>query len=248
MSYIKLDRRITGWEWFTDANTLKLWIYLLVNAQYQDGSYKGIEIKRGQLVTGRKKLAEQLEMSEQQIRTCLEHLQATNEITINSTNKYSLITIVKYGFYQGDDDDINQQNNQQGNQRITNKQPTNNHNKRNKESKEGKEIKNITSLYAPSSKENDAVARIPLNEKDTFYLIFQEDIDHYKELYPAVDVEQEIRAMVGWCEANPNNRKTKGGVKRFINNWLNKAQNKARAYSAQAKKGDEIFYDTTGIV
>lgn len=237
MSYIKLDRRITGWEWFTDANTLKLWIYLLVNAQYQDGSYKGIEIKRGQLVTGRKKLAEQLEMSEQQIRTCLDHLQATNEITIKPTNKYSLITIVKYGFYQGDDDDCNQQSNQQSNQRITNKQPTNNHNKRNKEREEGKEIKNNTSLYAPSSRENEAVARIPLNITDTYHLIFQEDIDHYKELYPAVDVEQEIRSMVGWCEANPNNRKTKGGVKRFINNWLNKSQNRSRAYSERNKSG-----------
>jgi len=137
MSYIKLDRKIAEWEWFTDSNTLKLWIYLLVNAQYQDSSYKGIEVKRGQLITGRKKLAEQLEMSEQQIRTCLDHLQATNEITIKPTNKYSLITIEKYGLYQGDDDGNNQQNNQQGNQRATNKQPTNNHNKRNKE------IKNI---------------------------------------------------------------------------------------------------------
>lgn len=137
MSYIKLDRKIAEWEWFTDSNTLKLWIYLLVNAQYQDSSYKGIEVKRGQLITGRKKLAEQLEMSEQQIRTCLDHLQATNEITIKPTNKYSLITIEKYGLYQGDDDGNNQQNNQQDNQRATNKQPTNNHNKRNKE------IKNI---------------------------------------------------------------------------------------------------------
>ena len=137
MSFIKLDRKIAEWEWFTDSNTLKLWIYLLVNAQYQDSSYKGIEVKRGQLITGRKKLAEQLEMSEQQIRTCLDHLQATNEITIKPTNKYSVITIEKYGLYQGDDDGNNQQNNQQSNQRATNKQPTNNHNKRNKE------IKNI---------------------------------------------------------------------------------------------------------
>ena len=137
MSFIKLDRKIAEWEWFTDSNTLKLWIYLLVNAQYQDSSYKGIEVKRGQLITGRKKLAEQLEMSEQQIRTCLDHLQATNEITIKPTNKYSLITIEKYGLYQGDDDGNSQQNNQQDNQRATNKQPTNNHNKRNKE------IKNI---------------------------------------------------------------------------------------------------------
>ena len=147
MSFIKLDRKIAEWEWFTDSNTLKLWIYLLVNAQYQDSSFKGIEVKRGQLITGRKKLAEQLEMSEQQIRTCLDHLQATNEITIKPTNKYSLITIEKYGLYQGDDDGNNQQNNQQDNQRATNKQPTNNHNKRNKE------IKNIRNkeIYIYSS-------------------------------------------------------------------------------------------------
>lgn len=123
MSFIKLDRKITEWGWFTDSNTLKLWIYLLVNAQYHDSVYKGIEIKRGQLLTGRKKLARNLEMTEQQIRTCLEHLQLTNEITIKSTNKYSLITIVKYGFYQGWDDDGNQQINQQSNQQTTNKQP-----------------------------------------------------------------------------------------------------------------------------
>lgn len=92
-------------------------------------------------------------------------------------------------------------------------------------------------LFAPSSDESDAVARIPLNINGTYHYIFQADIDHYKELYPAVDVEQEIRAMVGWCEANPNNRKTKGGVKRFINNWLNKSQNRTRAYSERNKSG-----------
>lgn len=95
----------------------------------------------------------------------------------------------------------------------------------------------IDNTFAPPSDEGDAVARIPLNKKDTYHLIFQEDIDHYKELYPAVDVEQEVRAMVGWCEANPNNRKTKRGIKHFINNWLNKAQNKSRAYSERNKSG-----------
>ena len=141
MSYIKLDRKIAEWEWFTDSNTLKLWIYLLVNAQYQDSSYKGIEVKRGQLITGRKKLARELGMGEQPTRTALEHLLSTNEITIKSTNKYSVITIVKYEFYQGCDDGSNQQNNQQIPTKSTNKSPTNqpstNHNKRNKE------IKNI---------------------------------------------------------------------------------------------------------
>ena len=140
MSYIRLDRKITEWGWFTDSNTLKVWVYLLVNAQYHDSVFKGIEVKRGQLVTGRKKLAERLEMSESQVRTCLEHLVSTNEITINSTNKYSVITIVKYGIYQGGDDDDSQQNDQQDSQQIANESPTNRHNTRSKEGKKTKYI------------------------------------------------------------------------------------------------------------
>lgn len=126
MSYIKLNRGITDWEWFTDDKMLKLWIYLLVNAQYQDGRFKGIDVKRGQVIVGRKKLAERLGMTEQQVRNCLNRLKSTSEITIKPTNKYSLITIVKYDVYQGESEENNQQTNQQTNQQQTNKQPTNN--------------------------------------------------------------------------------------------------------------------------
>ena len=101
----------------------------------------------------------------------------------------------------------------------------------------GKDRKGKDNTSAPSSNENDAVAKIPLNVTGTYHLVYQEDIDHYKELYPALDIEQEIRAMVGWCEANPTYRKTKNGVKRFINNWLNKSQNHARS---PQKKEEEL--------
>jgi biotin operon repressor len=142
MSYIKLDRKITEWEWFTDGNTLKLWIYLLATAQYKDTKFKGIEIKRGQVITGRKKLAEQLGMTERQIRSCLQHLEKTQEVTIKATNRYTLITIVKYDFYQGGGDDSDQQSDQQ----ATNKRPTNDHNTRNKERKKERRY-----IYNPSS-------------------------------------------------------------------------------------------------
>lgn len=147
MSYIKLDRRICEWEWFTDGNTLKLWIYLLANAQYKDTKFKGIEIKRGQIITGRKKLAECLGMSERQIRSCLKHLEKTQEVTIKSTNRFTLITIVKYDFYQGGGDDSDQQSDQQ----VTNKRPASDHNTRNIRRKEGKNIYNTIPVYDPSS-------------------------------------------------------------------------------------------------
>ena len=68
------------------------------------------------------------------------------------------------------------------------------------------------------------VIKIPLNDGSE-YGVSQDDYQKYTELYPAVDVMQELRSMVGWCDGNPTRRKTKSGVKKFINSWLSKAQN-----------------------
>lgn len=70
------------------------------------------------------------------------------------------------------------------------------------------------------------VVALPLNLEGTFHYVYEEDVEHYKELYPAVDIEQELRKMVGWCEANPKKRKTSNGISNFINTWLSKAQDK----------------------
>ena len=85
------------------------------------------------------------------------------------------------------------------------------------------------SIIAPSSAkaEHDAAdvfIKLPLNDK-SFYSVPKSAVEHYKELYPAVDVEQELRSMLGWLESNVRNRKTRNGIKGFITRWLNKAQN-----------------------
>ena len=54
----------------------------------------------------------------------------------------------------------------------------------------------------------------------------------YQQLYPGIDVMQELRKIVGWCDANPKNRKTRTGAKRFVNGWLSRAQDKARKPAA----------------
>lgn len=126
MRYIKLCDKIVDWEWFTDGNMLKVWLYLLVKAQYADGKYRGVEVKRGQLLTGRKLIASETRLSEQQVRTCINRLKSSGQITIESTNQYSLITIVKYDDYQGSDSYNIQQIIQPANLPITNGQPTDN--------------------------------------------------------------------------------------------------------------------------
>lgn len=69
------------------------------------------------------------------------------------------------------------------------------------------------------------VLSLILND-NTLHSIFQSDIDGWKELYPAVDVIQELRKMKGWLDSNPTKRKTRKGIRRFINGWLAREQDR----------------------
>ena len=125
--WIKVHRKIVKWEWFDDGNTFKLFMYLLLMANHKDGNWRGHEVKRGQFITGRKKLAKALRMGEQSVRTSLNKLKSTNEITIESTSQWSRITIANYNAYNDKETANDHQSNQQSNKPATNDQPTTNH-------------------------------------------------------------------------------------------------------------------------
>lgn len=84
-------------------------------------------------------------------------------------------------------------------------------------------------LSAPSSDEPDLepFVLLPLIDK-THYPIYQHNLDKWQDIYPAVNIQQEFRNMLGWLDSHPKNRKTKGGINRFINGWLGRCQDKAR--------------------
>lgn len=129
--WIKIHCKMTEWEWYKDVNTKSLFLHLLLTANYKDRKYKGMVIHKGELITGRKLLAEETGLSEQNIRTSLNKLKSTNELTIKSTSKGTLISIVNWDKYQCLGNDTNQQINQQPNQRLTTP----------------KEYKNIRNIY-----------------------------------------------------------------------------------------------------
>ena len=115
--FVLLNRSITDWRWYQDANTFRLWVHLIVNANFVDKDFEGITIRRGQLVTSYASLSRDLGISLQSVRTALGHLKSTGEITTSVHPKYQVITIVNYDQYQ---------TNQQGNQQATNRQSTGN--------------------------------------------------------------------------------------------------------------------------
>jgi hypothetical protein len=82
---------------------------------------------------------------------------------------------------------------------------------------------------------------IPLNDgKD--WEIPQSTVDDWKQAYPAVDVEQELREMRAWANANTAKRKTARGVAAFAVRWLSKAQDTpSRTVTNGASRHGEAF-------
>lgn len=102
------------------------------------------------------------------------------------------------------------------------------------EKEKEKEIDNIhpTDVCAELPSSPPPAAVLPLVDGSDFP-IAQETVDELSGLYPAVDVDQQLRNMRGWLLANPKNRKTKAGIMRFVNSWLSREQNQARTQNRQ---------------
>ncbi len=194
--YIKLWRKITEWEWYKDSNTFSLFLHLLVGANYKPSRFFGHEIKRGDIVTGLFQLFEDTGISIQSIRTSLERLKQTGEITIKTTNRFSIITLCNYEIYQSTEEESNKQ--------LTNDQQTSN--KQVTTSKELKNDKNNTiveKIYAlyPSRDQN--------NENRSTGKCLKDKIKIEKLLNKGIPLEKMISDYVIECS------KTKAWLKNF---------------------------------
>lgn len=81
-------------------------------------------------------------------------------------------------------------------------------------------------LENPSTPEEEPVITLTLQDNSE-YAVVENQLKEWQELYPSIDVMQELRKMKGWLNANPTKRKTKRGIKKFINSWLARAFDRA---------------------
>lgn len=98
--YIKLSRGILDWDWYGNINTCHLFIHMLLKANWKDGRFEGKVIPRGSFVSSYPKLAEECNLTVNELRTALKHLISTGEITVKSQSKYSVFTVKNYCQYQ----------------------------------------------------------------------------------------------------------------------------------------------------
>ena len=198
--WIKIFYRFTEWEWYSDTNMVRLFLHLLLRANYKPVKCRGETIPRGALVTSVDKLHHETGLSVQQIRTCLKRLISTNEITNRTTKHGSIITVCNYDRYQDDFPEANKQVNKPSNNQLTNNQQTANKQlttciERKKGRKE--EIKNISTSDEVRDKPSAAGAAPPsaprkVGEK----VLFESILDDWNATcrgYPALRVLSESR-------------------------------------------------------
>lgn len=103
MAWIKLHNKFISWEWFAKPEMVQLFVWLLLKAASRDTTWQGIAIKRGQVLISQRKLAAELVLSYKQVRTCLQRLQTTGEVTAAGApgaHGFTLVTICNYDSYQ----------------------------------------------------------------------------------------------------------------------------------------------------
>jgi len=91
---------------------------------------------------------------------------------------------------------------------------------------EVKEASNDASCAEPEKSASTPPVISLILHDNSYFDVTNDDYVKWKELYPAVDVMQELRKMAGWCDSNKTKRKTRRGVRAFITAWLAREQDK----------------------
>jgi len=121
--WIKLHRSFAKWEWYKESEMVHLFIHMIISASHKEVKWKGFVLEKGQMIVGRKQLSFETGISENSIRTCIKRLKSTSQITSKSTNKFSILTICNYEYYQSIFEETNQLNSDPTHQQSTSNPP-----------------------------------------------------------------------------------------------------------------------------
>lgn len=205
-NYIKLSRGLLEWEWYTDINTTRLFIHMLLKANWKDGNFKGTTVPRGSFVSSIGKLSSETGLTEREIRTAISHLKTTGEVTSKTTNRFTVFTVVKYDLYQTNDK-------QNVSQEPVKRQPNDILTTTIEEKKEGKKGRN-TPPVSPVERFADFAAAYP--KKCTGYLVETEYCDAVLAGVPEEDL---IRAAKNYAVVYRREKTAERYIKK-PENWL----------------------------
>ena len=152
--YVKIHRKLLNNPIvMKDCEHLAVWVYLLLNATHQDRNvlFKGkkIIIGPGQLITGRKSISSELQISESKVQRILNFFESEHQIEQQTSNKNRVITLTNWHKYQ---DNEHQNEQQLNNNRTTTEQQLNTNNN-------DKNVNNVRNIYSTSTNKEEINGR-----------------------------------------------------------------------------------------
>ena len=99
-TWLKLYRSTLDWEWYGNINTCRLFRHLLLRVNITDQRKRGIVIPAGSIDRTYSQLCEETGLSERQVRTALEHMRMSGEVTVERHPFFSVFTVVRWESYQ----------------------------------------------------------------------------------------------------------------------------------------------------
>lgn len=230
--WVKLHRKFLDWEWFSDINTCHIFLFCLMKANHSTKKWQGVDIHPGQFISSQTHISEQTGLTVMQVRTCLNKLKSTGELTVKTTNKYSMFSITNWYSYQDD--------NRQDNSQVTIKQQADNNqvttNKNDK--KEKNEENNITSpspkadpvpftkiveLYHEKLPELSKVEKLTTTRKGYIRQRWIEDLPDIEHWTNYFDYVRQSDFLMGKTQPNGDRRPFRCSLE-----WLTKPANFAK--------------------
>lgn len=207
--HIKLFRQILNWEWYTDTNTTRLFIHLLLKANWKDGKFMGYDIPKGSLATSLDSLAKQTGLSIRNIRTSLDKLEKTGEIDKRTTNKFTIINIVNYKEFQDEKNKTDKQ--------LTNDRQTTDNNIRKKERINNIIINNNIKSFYENTKLNevfleylDTRKKLKVPNSERAVALLQNKLNEYSDDIKIKMLEEAI--VNGWKSVYPLKNETNNNL------------------------------------
>ena len=241
--YVKLWRKTLESGLLQHPTVCQLFFYLLLKAthkprkQFVSGTV--FDLRPGDAIIGRAKIAAELNMTEKQARTALEALKKLGVVAARGANKCTVVSLVNWNRYQqstSPEGPAEEPAEEPGGGRTGagsgpfegHKQECKNTRSKNRKTDASHLARSPAGAESAPPPEARPVVTLPLNTGEE-YPVSRDDAGEYTELYPAVNVPQALRDMRGWLLADPKRRKTRSGIRRFVNSWLAREQNRGGA-------------------
>lgn len=231
--WIKLHRRFLRSAIWQNPKIARFWTWCLLKATH-DGytttiGFKRITLEPGQFLYNHPTAVKETLLSQREVRSCLDFLKGGDDAEIGQEkgslpgNRYSIITINKWGIYQGDNSDAGRQS---GTNRASKRQP--NVSLINKEGKNGK-------------KKDAKIAPVDVTWTGDKLMVPAVLMEKYTAKYPRLDIASIIIDTERWLLKNPAKAAGYKSLDAFLNNWLRREQE-----SRRKRDGDDSDYELTG--